>query len=59
SQTLQNIQNFKERLISLPSKNIKNLIKYIVHSPAFVVQHGLIAGSCRPLRVLFIIVCCI
>jgi len=35
-------------------KTLKTFAKYIALNPADVVQHGLIAGSCRPLIVLFI-----
>jgi hypothetical protein len=35
-------------------KNTKTFVKYIAPNPAGVVQHRLIAGSCRLLRVLFI-----
>jgi hypothetical protein len=36
-------------------KTLKTFAKYIALIPADVVQHGLIAGSCRPLIVLFIV----
>ena len=44
----------KDRLFTLYSKQTISHLKYIALNPAGVVQHSLIAGSCRPLRVLFI-----
>jgi len=53
----QNTNNFQNSIdgesVSL-QKTLKNVNKYIAFYPAVVVQHRLIAGSCRPLRVLFI-----
>jgi hypothetical protein len=37
------------------SKNLKIVTKYIALNPAGVVQHRVIAWSCRPLRLLFIV----
>jgi len=50
----KNLQTVKEHFNYFSSKNLKIVIKHIALNPAGVVQHGLIAWRCAPLRVLFI-----
>jgi len=55
----KNLQYFKERPSVIILKTLKRPDKYIACSPAGVVQHRLLAGSCRPLRVLLISASCL
>jgi len=50
----KNMQYIKEHLGYFSSKNRKIVIKYIALNTEGVVQFGIIAGTCRPLRGLFI-----
>ncbi len=53
----KNMQYVTEHFNYFSSKNRKIVIKYIALNTEGVVQFGIIAGTCRPHRDLFIITC--